>query len=106
VAAPPEPAPEQVRADRFARAGYHLALGDAARAEAEIDAVLGDDPDDRKGLLWKGDLLEQAGRREEALAAYERGIAAYWAANPGAEEPPAALVARRDALLAAPAGEH
>jgi hypothetical protein len=99
AAAPTQPTPEQARAASLARAGYQLALGDAARAEAEIDALLDRDPNDRIALLWKGDLLESAGRKDEALAVYEKALEAFWAANPDAEEPPEPLLARRDALL-------
>jgi tetratricopeptide (TPR) repeat protein len=97
--APQQPTPVQERSASFARATYQLALGDAAQAAAEIDALLQRDPSDRIGLLWKGDLLESAGRTDEALAVYEQALEAFWAANPDAEEPPAQLMARRDALL-------
>ncbi len=99
AATPPQPTPEQQRAASLARAAYQLALGNAARAEAEIDELLQRDPTDRIGLLWKGDLLESAGHQDEALAVYEKALEAFWAANPDAEEPPAQLLARRDTLL-------
>lgn len=49
--------------------------------------------------MWKRDLLESAGHKDEALAVYEKALEAFWTANPDAEEPPAQLMARRDALL-------
>lgn len=99
AAMPLQPTPEQQRAASLARAAYQLALGDTTRAEAEIDALLQNDPTDRIALLWKGDLLETAGHTNEALAVYEKALEAFWAANPDAEEPPTQLLTRRDALL-------
>ena len=65
--------------DRFAR--YSLALelkkaGDLTAAEVELQRLLVDHPRSGAGYLQLGQLLEEADRLEDALAVYDRGLAA------------------------------
>jgi Tfp pilus assembly protein PilF len=61
---------------RFALAQALHAAGEAAAAIVELEAALGFDPG--YSAAWKalGAALTDAGRRDEARTAYERGVAA------------------------------
>src|SRR5690606_15260563 len=60
----------------LARAALHARLGALADAERDYRRIAELSPDAR-GYGWLGQFLLEAGRVDEALAAWERGLAAY-----------------------------
>ncbi len=59
---------------RFSLGGAYLKEGDAARAAEHLAQAVAQDPD--YSAAWKlyGKALTDAGRRDDAIAAYARGI--------------------------------
>jgi len=76
-------------------ADYHLALGNAAEALNQIDALLLSDSNNIGGLSYQGAVLRQLGRNDEALAATRLAIGQVHARFPGASEPPRDLLAQQ-----------
>jgi Tfp pilus assembly protein PilF len=68
---------EQDPRNAFARYGVameYVNQGDHARAVAEFETLLGNDPDYVPGYYHAGRALEKLGRIDEARAVYENGI--------------------------------
>ena len=70
--------PEEVHLNRAVIYADHLRRDDAA--ERELRAALIIDPDYLPAMLNLGNLHEERGRRDEALACYERALSAEYAA--------------------------
>lgn len=87
---------ESVRSLLFA--SYHLLCGEEKEALKCVEERLARSPTDVDALAFQGDLLESAGRREEALQAYDRAVRAFYEQHPDAKEPPVRLLRRRAEL--------
>ncbi len=59
----------------FARGTTHVKRGDHALALSDLTRVLEIDPRNWKAYVYTGNALESLGRRDEAVRAYERGMA-------------------------------
>jgi tetratricopeptide (TPR) repeat protein len=98
----PEPAPlppERAREKRLRLLALLLLRGEQAAAQAEVDALLREDPDDLAALEVSGDLLAAQGRTAEARDAYSRALRAFFQRDPKPTEPPVALLRKRQAVL-------
>jgi hypothetical protein len=96
----PTPLPaELARAKRGLALSLLLLRDELGAAGVEVEALLRENPEDLAALEIHADLLAASGREQEALAAYGRALDVFSTRFPDAPEPPAALLAKRHALV-------
>ena len=98
VARPGQLAPADEIRDLDLLARYHAFAGDlaAARTAAENLSLL--HPESPLGFALLSDFDAAAGNVSQALASIEQAVAAFYAANPDAQEPPTSLLVQRRSL--------
>jgi hypothetical protein len=80
-------------------ARYYSLVGQPVDARAAAESLSLLHPESPRGFAMLSDLDAAAGDPARALGEVEQALAAFYAANPAAEEPPTRLLARRHSLL-------
>ena len=80
---------------------YDVLAGNNAQAMTDVNTLLGAQPQNLRGLVAKGQLLEATGDATNALASYDSAVTAFYAATPNPPEPPVELLERSAALRGA-----
>ncbi len=90
---------DEERLKALVRARYYELRGDRATALSVIQERLARTPDDPVVLAEQAGLLERSGNVQEAIAALDRAIAAYYKQNPDADEPPTEMIRNLSRLI-------
>lgn len=80
-------------------AAQAVVRGDNAEAMRVLDALLAEQPDDSSALEFKGDLLADEGKIQEAFQTYGEALEAFDKQNPDALEPPSILGQKQHELM-------
>jgi tetratricopeptide (TPR) repeat protein len=97
-------APESLSAEQESLLAQRLAaqavlVGDSEGAMAILDELLAEQPDSIGALEFKGNLLADEGRTEEAFQAYSQAIRAFYEQNENPDEPPAMLAHKQHEMM-------
>jgi hypothetical protein len=101
--AAPSPFTGNVQQQQFRLlAKYDHLTGNDPQASSDLDTLLIQQPNAFGALAYKGQLLEQAGQVRNALDAYDRALAAFYATVPGPypDPPVSLLIPQRNARAA------
>ena len=97
-------APEVLSEDEESLLAQRLAaqavvVGDNAGAMSILDELLAKQPNSIGALEFKGNLLAEGGRTEDALQAYSQAIRAFYEKNENPEEPPTMLAHKQRDMM-------
>ena len=93
--------PAQTESKYLLAAFYDTLAGSNVQAMTDVSTLLASQPQNIRGLMAKGELLEASGDAANALASYETAVKAFYAATPNPPEPPVELLERTASLRSA-----
>jgi len=77
---------------------YDTLAGNSAQAMTDVSTLLTSQPQNIRGLMAKGELLEASGDAVNALASYDAAVDAFYVTIPNPPEPPVELLERSASL--------
>ncbi len=86
--------PDQQESKYLLATFYDTLAGNSAQAMTDVSTLLASQPQNIRGLMAKGELLEASGDAVNALASYDAAVNAFYAMIPNPPEPPVDLLER------------
>jgi len=93
--------PDQTESKYLLAAFYDTLAGSNTQAMTDVNTLLTSQPQNIRGLMAKGQLLEASGDAANALASYEMAVDAFYTVTPNPPEPPVELLERAASLRSA-----
>jgi len=90
--------PDQMESKYLLAVFYDTLAGNSAQAMTDVSTLLASQPQNIRGLMAKGELLEASGDAGNALSSYDTAVDAFYEVTPNPPEPPVELLEQSASL--------